>query len=247
MKEAYDPIAHGARCDLCPLNRQRLSGEVTPVPPTKAKGVVRLLLVTESPTRTEEKQGSLLSGRSGGLVKPLLTREGISLRDVHVTPAALCRSESDKDADSAAKCCAPRLLRELYSASPDGAAPTLTLGKHATLALLGVSNLLVARGFLWKVPRIPLTKVKELEKVGKDVDPNSPRVLTRRLKAETLRWRRKLKGRVVLPTLALSFVLRADTWAAMLRLDIRRLGRWVRGEIAELEDDATYKVWPGIK
>lgn len=240
---SYDPIAHGARCDVCPLNKARLAGEVTPVPPSPARGVVRLIVVTEAPTRTEEKQGVMLSGRGGGLLKPLLAKQRVSMRDTHVTPAALCRSESDKDADSSARCCAPRLLRELAHLPPT--APILTLGKHALVGVLGVTNLLVARGFIWSVPRIKLATVKALERQKPSASPLKDTV--RHVRAETLRWRRKLRGRVVFPTTALSFILRADTWAVTLRIDIRRMGRWLASGGLPHEDEAEYVVWPGSK
>lgn len=214
----------GARCDLCPL-----AGNIIVPPAPTRPGCTRLVVVGEGPGRIEEKMGVPFMGLSGKFLDERLRRDAkVARTDVHLTNAALCRGESDEDNERAAECCAPRLLAELASLPSE--APIAALGKTAVRSVLGVRNILVARGFIWTAPEIEERLVKAAYK--RDI-----------LKGETLRGRQKISGRVVLPSVHPAFVLRADTWKPISELDFRRAGRVVRHEIeAPFEDECDYSV-----
>lgn len=226
VAKGYDARAAGARCDICPLAKE------TVVPPAPAREKLKLIIVGEGPGRVEEKMGVPFSGLSGKFLDERLRRDAkISRGATHLTNAALCRGESDDDNERAAECCAPRLLREV--AALDAGAPVMALGKTAVRSLLGVRNILVARGFIWTAPEIDEKVVKAGFKHKTDGI----------LRGETLRGRQQIASRIILPSIHPAFVLRADTWKPISELDFRRAGRVVRGEItAPFEDECTYSV-----
>lgn len=171
-------------------------------------------------------------GASGKFLDERLRKDAkVSRSECHVTNAALCRGESDEDNERAAECCAPRLLGEI-SQLPSSV-PILVLGKTAARAVLGVRNILTARGFIWTAPEIEEKSVKAAYKSKVDGI----------LRGDTLRARQVLFGRVVLPSVHPAFVLRADTWKPISEVDFRRIGRVVRGEVrAPYEDEVSYEV-----
>jgi uracil-DNA glycosylase len=276
----YDPKAHGSFCDICPLKGK------TVVPPA-AHPSPQFVVVGEGPGRVEERLGAPFMGASGKLLDQLLHTNGLRRDKAHITNAALCRGESDRENDKAAECCAPRLLRELEAAgkdhsSRDGgtlvprsrtgangtAPPTLLLGKAATRSVLGVASILAARGFIFSGKEIPEEKLKtarqaaEVEaggstrarsvrgkqvrnvssrggKNGGDADTRSGR---KALAARVWEGRAALAGRTFCPSIHPAFVLRADTWAPIIRLDFARFARVVKGEIGKLSDDAAYSL-----
>lgn len=211
-----DPRDLGCRCDECPLN-----GKATPVFPTKARhDKPRLIIVGEGPGRKEEAQGKPFVGVSGALLNQVLAEAGIDRAECHVTNAALCAGDWDKDNEHAAKACAPRLLREaaLY---PD--TPILTLGVAAARTILGVSSVQLARGFVWTAPEVSDAKLKAAKK-------NEARTVELGLK-------RQLAGRKVFPTVHPAFVLRSDAWRPIFQIDVNRVGRWLRGELDDSRVD----------
>lgn len=213
-----DAMAAGARCDLCPLAKQN-APVVGPSPNTAE---LKVIVVGEGPGRTEEKLQAPFQGLSGKFLDERLRKDAkISRSAAYITNAALCRGESDKDNERAAECCAPRLLAEI-AALPQKV-PVAALGKTAVKSLLGARNILTARGFIWTAPAID---PKRIQAAKKDA-----------LKQETLRRRQDIAGRTVLPMLHPAFILRADTWKPLAEIDMRRLGRVIRGEVTRLEDD----------
>ncbi len=63
------------------------------------------------------------------------------------------------------------------------------------------------------------------------------------LRGDTLAARIPIAGRVVLPSLHPSFILRADTWHPVFRIDIGRAARLVLGSVSlPLEDVSRYQV-----
>jgi uracil-DNA glycosylase len=200
----------------------------------------------------EEKLGVPFVGASGKLLDLLLRTNGLRRDKAHITNAALCRGESDRDNDKAAECCAPRLLRELaelrgttdksdrpqggvaiVSGAPAAAPPTILLGKTAARSVLGVTSILAARGFIFTAKVIEEQTIKA---AGKAKSLRAP------LRAATLAGRAALSGGTYLPTLHPAFVLRADTWKPLIEIDFNRFARLVRGEIRELADEAPYSL-----
>jgi uracil-DNA glycosylase family 4 len=214
----YSPEAHGARCDICPLKGR------TVVPPTVHPSP-QFIVVGEGPGRVEERLGAPFVGASGKLLDTLLRSNGLRRDHAHITNAALCRGESDKENDKAAECCAPRLLRELGSVT-GAARATLLLGKTATRSVLGVSSILAARGFVWTAPEVKVTKQK--------ATPQGE------LRAATLAGRQSLAGRTFFPSIHPAFVLRADTWHPIIKIDFERFSRYLKDPAFALQDEAPY-------
>ena len=171
------------------------------------------MVVGEGPGRKEEIFGRPFVGSSGALLDQVCGEAGIRRADLFLTNATLCRAEDERDLAAAAACCAPRLLQELA----DQDAPILALGKAAAKSVLGVSSIQLARGFVWEMPDVK-RKLKATRK--KDV-----------VKRAELEMRQRLAGRVVFPTVHPAFVLRSDAWRPIFALDIRRVGRWMKGEL----------------
>lgn len=216
---SYDPREHGARCDICPLKGNTF---VPPLPSYNPK--TRLVLIGEAPGRKEEIAHRPFVGATGVFLKGLLREVGIDQREAHMTNAALCRGETDKENDRAAVCCAPRLLKEL--AQLPQSAPLVLFGKTAALSVLGTKSIMHARGFVWTTREIDISSAKKaLEKAKKDQRQEA------RLKLQIMKGRAGIAGRIAFPTVHPAFVLRSDTWLPILKGDLDRIARWRRGEL----------------
>ena len=218
---AYDPVKAGARCDLCPLRGNNV------VPPKASLRPAKLVFVGEAPGRKEEFVGQPFVGQTGSFLRGLCREVGIDFTEAALQNAALCRSNLDKENELAATYCAPRLLKELAALDPS--IPIVTLGKTSTLSVLGVRSVMRARGFVWTAreidPAPALNAAKKAELRG------APKQQELRLKAQITEGRSKLAGRAVLPTVHPAFVLRSDTWLPILKGDLDRVARWVRGDL----------------
>lgn len=217
----YSPQAHGARCDLCPLKRN------TVVPPKPSPLPAKVVFVGEAPGRKEEVFGTPFIGQTGVFLKGLCREVDLNILEAHLTNAALCRSNIDKENELAATYCAPRLLRELAEFDPK--IPIVTFGKTSTLSVLGVRSIMNSRGFVWTAreldPGPAWSKAKKAKLRG------APKWKELWLKAQIVDGRSKLAGRTVLPTVHPAFVLRSDTWLPVLKIDLDRIARWVREEL----------------
>lgn len=244
--KTYDPQAHGARCDICPL-----AGN-TVVPPAPVKKP-RLVIVGEGPGRVEERWRNPFIGESGIILNNLIrdcqdpeTVNPIRRSDAFVTNSALCRGDTDWEKDVAAACCAPRLLTELREI--DSTIPIFSLGKPATRAILGVKSIMMARGFVWHTKAIAPGALRAAEreamknKVGTDRSLDIPRKDVLALRAAILRGRAGIANRVVLPMLHPAFIARLMTWQPLLEIDMRRGLAIARGEEVRLWDRGQYRV-----
>ena len=238
----YDPRACGAQCQMCPLKGK----PVVPPEAPPSDRPVRFILVGEGPGYREENEGKPFIGPSGLLLNSSLESAGLNREDAWVTNSTLCRPENDKDADTAAACCAPRLLGEL--ATFDKSIPIFALGKPAARVILGIKSILMVRGFLWRTKPIPPKTVAAAKKAIAKATTHKPGKSTinakqiARLKYLVLRGRSMIEGRWVIPTIHPAFVLRLETWAPVMRADFMRFGRLVRGEITHLADRGKHTV-----
>jgi uracil-DNA glycosylase family 4 len=219
--QEYRPREHGARCDLCPLKGN------TVVPPKASPLPTKVVFVGEAPGRKEEVFGTPFIGQTGVFLKGLCREVDIDILEAHLTNAALCRSNIDKENELAATFCAPRLLKELAEFDPK--IPIVTFGKTSTLSVLGVRSIMNSRGFVWTAreldPGPAWSKAKKAKLRG------APKWKEIWLKAQIVDGRSKLAGRTVLPTVHPAFVLRSDTWLPILKIDLDRIARWMRGEL----------------
>jgi uracil-DNA glycosylase family 4 len=219
--EQYDPVKAGARCDLCPLKGSNV------VPPKASPLPTKVVFVGEAPGRKEEIQGQPFVGQTGVFLRGLCREVDLDFMSAALTNAALCRSNIDKENEEAAVYCAPRLLRELAAFDPS--IPIVTFGKTSTLSVLGVRSIMHSRGFVWKAREIDA--LAAWNKAKKAKDRGAPKWKELWLKAQIAEGRSQLAGRTVLPTVHPAFVLRSDTWLPILKIDLDRIARWVRGDL----------------
>jgi uracil-DNA glycosylase family 4 len=203
------------------------------------ESALQLVVVGESPGGKECVERRPFVGPTGAILTDELAAVGLSRSNIHVTNATLCQPHSDKDAERAAECCAPRLLRELAGLDP--ATPILTMGKAATRSVLGVKSILLARGFVWTTRDLSLS-VKAAEAAVRKAQREHRGVGEASLRLATIVERHALRGRVVLPTLHPTFAfIHNELWAPVFRVDLDRAARWVRGELCKegLDDRVT--------
>ena len=239
----YDPRAHGAKCDVCPLN-----GRI-PVPPERPKNPPRFVAIGLHPGRYEERMGVPLVGPSGQIFDRCLGKAAVRRRDGLITNAILCRpDDEDEKNDAAYEACAPRLFREILETPPE--VPVLTMGADTVRTLLGVRSVFLARGFVWTAEQQE-DRLKTVEaairKATKEKDDAGVAYLARR--KEVLELRHAMAGRRIFPTLNTAFLLKVDAWRPVVERDISRFARWMRGELTEsmLAEQGDYKVVSGVR
>jgi uracil-DNA glycosylase family 4 len=144
-KHGYDPRAHGANCDECPLN----GSAVVPPTPASACSVPDAVLIGQEPGVEELRQGRPFIGPSGRKVDKMLAKHGLVRERMHITNAALCLPRQDEDRLKAVKCCAPRLQRELESIPKN--VPIVPMGAYAFMSVYGRKMpITLVRGFQWE-------------------------------------------------------------------------------------------------
>lgn len=185
-----------------------------------------MVIVGMEPGRLEEKLRRPFVGPSGKLLDRAIDEaNGRNIRrDAWITNAAICKGEGDREHDEAAACCAPRLYNELLQLPPE--APIFAMGKSAAKTVLNVRSILMTRGFIWTAKEIDPAVVKAAaRKAEKSADPVDA------LKAQIVKLRAGLAGRIVLPMLHPAFVMRSDTWNPVYSIDMKRGIRVVNGEL----------------
>lgn len=219
----YNPRAHGALCDECPLNDRKVVGPEVHVGASIA-------VVAEAPGEQEEKLGRPLVGPSGTEFMTAVRQAGLRRQDFHLTNSLCCRppendlkrllakiSKQNRVETKTAKeegrkphltktpieCCKPRLDAELA-----GFTNFLTLGKTGTTSVTGShGSILSLRGGLM------------------DLDRHSD------AGTETIK---------VMPTIHPAFVLRQQRWAHVFRNDVGKAIRWFSGLAAWNPPKITY-------
>lgn len=236
---SYDPRAHGAACDACPLRDQDV------VPP-EVTAAARLVVIAEAPGRIEEKVGRHLVGPAGALTWDTLSAAGVTRAECHVTAACLCRPSGDKELEAAAACCRSRLLAEVAAAAPE--TPILTMGKTSTWSVLNTKRLGVSRGFVWRHPGADAAKLataaRRVTKPSKKAALDAVGMVRSADALKVLELRAEMAGRAVFPTVAPSFVVSADPWLPVFQADVRRAVRWARGDVQweTLDNAGIYEV-----
>lgn len=135
----YRPMKNGALCKACPRKGQPF------VPPEGRPGAAVVWLGQE-PSAQEVKQERPFVGPTGTRLTHLweaaceLLKVRIPRTSIWITNGTLCPSvtNGDKEARLAAKCCRPRLMRELAACSPKAA--ILVMGKWAAFSLFGTER-----------------------------------------------------------------------------------------------------------
>lgn len=236
----YDPREAGADCDRCPLAGKPV------VPPEQPRGKLRLIVVGEGPGSAEVRMKRPFVGPSGKHLDAAIREAGGYRADCYVTNAVLCKTDDEKELETAIACCSMRLAKEIAALPPE--IPILSLGAAASRITIGKSGIQKYRGFVWKAPEIKPTQIRNAERLYekrvekkrklKDVEKalNSWRILEARA---------LVAGRTVIPTVHPAFILRgADTWLPVYWTDIKRAWRLAHGKLTldKLADRGPYQL-----
>ncbi|PIY44487.1 MAG: hypothetical protein COZ05_08030 [Armatimonadetes bacterium CG_4_10_14_3_um_filter_59_10] len=255
----YDPRKHGALCDRCSLQGQR-------VVPSEIRAGSLLYIVAEAPGRNEELLGFPLCGPSGDEVEQALEAAGISRQYVSLCNAMGCRAPEmsrklNYDAHLRALrvrnakrkaqglpellpphiACRPRLLEEIK-----GARALVLIGKQARLAVVGLD----------KEEELRLQKLSEAERrdnagegrasdvdeFGEDQDLEAPEMREARIPGRGFPGHALLNGRLIpcLTTVHPAFVLRNRRWTMPFRSDIAKAVRMARGQLRWIEPEMIF-------
>ena len=122
----------GANCKDCPF-----AYNGSPAKPVFGEGPESpsILVIGESPGQNEVRMGKPFVGKSGRLLDRILKVAGAPRETVYTTNAILCipfHGASDKVKAKAARCCKPRLAKEI---SQFPGKPVLALGYHSAQSL----------------------------------------------------------------------------------------------------------------
>ncbi len=227
---AYDPRAHGARCDTCWLASRREGG---PVPIENRD--VKTIVVGEAPGKDEVEVGRPFVGRSGQELMVALGGYGLRRSDVALTNTLLCRPPGNELAKMEyalgrenkrrkklnqklaegerpyevlphpVDCCRPRLLRELQrfeNVIPlgDTAYRDVTETEHAISKMRGSC----IEGWVHDGGFVPIEHGELARPLGS-------------------------KQVKILPTFHPALILRQRKWTSVFRGDIGRAIRWFTG------------------
>ena len=185
----------GANCAECPFVEKTTGRALRPVFSEYPENPA-WIVVGEGPGMTEVQNGRPMVGPTGQLVNKILAKIGRPREEIFVGNATACippRGSPPEQRDQAARCCAPRLRREL--AQWPGI-PVLTLGSVAAHALIPQEALDAI-----DPPDVPKTKKRDqkarqraearaLAKAGRDRARAIEKIAKRRFK-EKVKYRRE--------------------------------------------------------
>lgn len=137
----------GAKCSECPLQG------VTPIPSELNSSPLKLVIVGESPGKTEDNLGRPFIGESGMFINGVFKTFGLEREEVLLTNVLLCNGSfqaqgkniSAAEFNKAVECCTPRLLTELADIPKKSL--VLAAGSFAIKALAGKSSIVAWRGY----------------------------------------------------------------------------------------------------
>lgn len=122
-----------ARCGVCKL----FQACNTPKFPIWGQGRKRILVVLDTPTRSEDFTGKPMSGDTGDLLRAEFSKVGIDLqRDCWVTYAVICSPPkgSEKERNAHVMHCRPNLLKAVKELDPT---TVITFGFYAMRSIVG--------------------------------------------------------------------------------------------------------------
>jgi uracil-DNA glycosylase family 4 len=116
-------------CRKCGLWRQRKNAV-----PGEGNLDVAVMLVGEAPGYWEDVKGRPFVGAAGKILDEMLSKAGISRRDVYITNVIKCRPPENRDPlPSEIQTCTPYLDRQIKIIKPKF---LVTLGRHAAFYIL---------------------------------------------------------------------------------------------------------------
>jgi uracil-DNA glycosylase len=119
------------RCEACGLYNSCKS----PKMPVDGRGEKKILVIGESPGKTEDQQGRPFIGPAGKLLSEALTKFGVDLRrDCWITNSAICHPKDDQLPEEAVEHCRPNVIKAIKELRPE---KILLLGSSAVKSVLG--------------------------------------------------------------------------------------------------------------
>lgn len=128
-------------CVSCRLHK----GCKSPKMPMTGKGIKNILILGEAPGAEEDKKNMQFCGESGDLLKALLKKAGLTMReDCKLTNTIMCRPPDNRNpAPREIKYCSKRLKEQIAEYAPK---VVLALGNYPLLALLNEDGITKFRG-----------------------------------------------------------------------------------------------------
>jgi DNA polymerase-1 len=240
----YDPKAHGAKCDECPLRGS------TVVPPESGPHDLDILagkavcVVGEAPGEQEERQQRPFVGPSGDELNKALRGAQLKRRDVHVTNVLLCRPPGNKLKDLLTKISKYNKKQEKEHKAKVKAA------EKAGEPLPSGKPDFIPTPIECCAPRFDaeIASFKNFITLGKTathaVTGISASILAVRGGLTELIATERTPERKVMPTIHPAFCLRMPRWFHVFRNDVHKAGRWFRGEADWVPPKVTYNPDP---
>lgn len=237
---SYDPRAHGAKCDQCPLKGN------TVVPPESGPHDLEILagkavaVVGEAPGEQEERQGRPFVGPSGDELNKALVKASLRRRNIHVTNVLLCRPPGNKLKDLLTRInkynkAQEKLHREKVKEAGKAGEPPPT-GKPD----------FIPSPIDCCAPRFQseIENFKNFITLGKTatnaVSGVTASILSVRGGLMELDATERTPERKVMPTIHPAFCLRMPRWFHVFRNDVFKAARWFRGEAKWVPPKVTY-------
>lgn len=131
MKEGRLPLSLIPECGACGLHKENIK---TPKMPVSGNGQKRILVVGQSPTKTDDDLGRPFSGESGQIVRDAFLKAGVNFdRDCYHTNAIICHPT--RRVDKSVQYCRANLIGTIKQLDPVsvillGRAPIASLIEH---------------------------------------------------------------------------------------------------------------------
>lgn len=228
----YDPRAHGAKCDDCPLRGQAY---VAPEGPDSLKVLSGafshpyLAVVGEAPGEQEERQGRPFVGPSGDEMNKALVGAGLRRGFVHVTNVLLCRPPDNNLTEFIKAISKRNKTMEKEWKERCKTAGTNGLPQPPPPSYIPSPIDCCKPRFEAEVENI--TNFITLGKTANTaVTGSTASILSVRGGLTTLPANERFPERKVMPTIHPSFCLHQPRWFHVFRNDISKAARWFRGE-----------------
>jgi DNA polymerase I-like protein with 3'-5' exonuclease and polymerase domains/uracil-DNA glycosylase len=240
----YDPRAHGAKCDECPLKGS------TVVPPESGPNDLEILagravaVVGEAPGEGEERQHRPFVGPSGEELNKALRGAQLKRSGVHVTNVLLCRPPGNKLKDLMTRINKynkqqEKLHKEKKKAAEKAGEPPPVNPPDRIASPIDCC-----------APRFQdeIINYKNFITLGKTalnaVTGITASILAVRGGLTELNATERTPERRVMPTIHPAFCLRMPRWLHVFRNDVHKAGRWFRGEADWVPPNVTYQPDP---
>ena len=234
---SYDPRKFGALCDVCPLK-----GNV-PVPAESNPGAT-ICMVGEAPGADEVREGRPFVGAGGQELQRALNTARLQRRDMHLTNVMLCQPPKNELDNLLSKVSADN--KERHKRNQQKKKQYDVLVRHQPWLEAPLYEPLVPTPVECCSPRLKneVQRFTNFITLGgtaaKVIMGTTMNILSLRGGMAELEATKGLPARRVLPTLHPSFILHSPRWAHVLRNDLHRSARWVRGGLNWASPKITY-------